>query len=88
MTTNNVFYSKVVGPGEMFVIPRGLVHFQKNVGEGKALIFTSFNSHMPGAVIVPSTLFAATPPVPNEVLAQAFQIDDSLVNQIKSKFGS
>lgn len=87
VTTRNVFRSKVLGPGDIFVIPRGLVHFQRNVGEGKALAFTAFNSHLPGAVIVPSTLFAATPPVPNEVLAQAFQIDDYLVNKIKYKFG-
>ncbi|KAK4750410.1 hypothetical protein SAY87_003892 [Trapa incisa] len=86
ITTGNVFYSKVLGPGEMFVIPRGLVHFQKNVGEGKALAFTAFNSQLSGAVVAAPNLFGATPAVPNNVLAQAFQIDDSLVNQIKSKF--
>ncbi|OWM65352.1 hypothetical protein CDL15_Pgr008942 [Punica granatum] len=88
VTTSNVFYSKEVGPGEMFVIPRGLVHFQRNIGEGKAQAFTAFNSHFPGTVLAASTLFAATPTVPNEVLTQVFQVDENVVNQIKSKFGS
>ena len=79
---------KVLTPGEIFVIPRGLVHFQKNVGKGKGTVFTSFNSHMPGVVILSTTLFGSQPPMPNEVLTQAFQVDDAIVNSIKSKFGS
>ena len=63
--SNNVFYSKILIAGEMFVIPGGLVHFQLNVGEGKALAFTAFNSHLPGAVVIPINLFASS--IPNEV---------------------
>ncbi|KAK9995916.1 hypothetical protein SO802_020602 [Lithocarpus litseifolius] len=37
VTTSNVYYSKVLTPREIFVIPRGLVHFQKNVGKGKGV---------------------------------------------------
>ncbi|KAK7857378.1 germin-like protein subfamily T member 1 [Quercus suber] len=88
VTTSNVYYSKVLTTGEVFVIPRGLVHFQKNVGNGKGIVFTSFNSHMPGVVISSTTLFGSQPPMPNEVLTQAFQVDDAVVNSIKSKFGS
>lgn len=87
-TTNNVFYSKVLSAGQMFVIPRGLIHFQQNVGEGKALAFTAFNSHLPGTAIVPTTLFASTPSVPNQVLTKTFQVDNDLISTIKSKFGS
>ncbi|KAB1220690.1 Germin-like protein subfamily T member 2 [Morella rubra] len=68
VTIGNMFYSKVLTTGQMFVIPQGLVHFRKNVGEGKALAFTTFNSHMPGAVVLPFALFASTPPIPNGVL--------------------
>lgn len=88
VTTDNVFHSKVLTVGQMFVIPRGLVHFQQNVGEGKALAFTAFNSHFPGAVVLPITLFASTPPLPNEVLTKAFQVEDQVVNSIRSKFGA
>ena len=88
VTTNNVYHSKVLSAGQMFVIPRGLVHFQRNVGEGKALSFTAFNSHLPGVVVLPTTMFASTPSIPNEVLTQTFQVGDEVVNSIKSKFGA
>uniref|UniRef100_A0A5B6YLV0 Germin-like protein n=1 Tax=Davidia involucrata TaxID=16924 RepID=A0A5B6YLV0_DAVIN len=88
VTTGNVFYSKIITAGQMFVIPRGLVHFQQNVGKGKALIFTAFNSHLPGAVVLPLTLFASTPSIPNDVLTKTFQVEDAVINGIKSKFGS
>ncbi|KAH7528536.1 germin-like protein subfamily T member 2 [Ziziphus jujuba] len=88
VTTDSVYYSKVLTAGQMFVIPRGLVHFQRNVGEGKALAYTAFNSQLPGAVILSTTAFASSPPIPNEVLTQAFQIEDEVVNSIRSKFGA
>ncbi|KAF8408023.1 hypothetical protein HHK36_007163 [Tetracentron sinense] len=88
VTTANVLHSKVLEAGEMFVIPRGLVHFQRNVGKGKAVSLTAFNSQRPGAVVLPFTLFASTPPIPNNVLTKAFQVDEKVINDIKSKFAS
>ncbi|CAA2958349.1 germin subfamily T member 2 [Olea europaea subsp. europaea] len=88
ITTGNVFYSKILSPGQMFVIPKGLVHFQMNVGEEKALTFTAFNSHLPGAVVVPRNLFASKPSVPDGVLTKAFQVDKRVIDEIKSKFGA
>ncbi|GLT66522.1 hypothetical protein SLA2020_388820 [Shorea laevis] len=74
--------------GQLFIIPRGLVHFQRNVGPGKALFFTSFNSQLPGLAIVPTNLFGTTPTIPNDVLTKSFQVGDDVVNSIKYKFGS
>jgi quercetin dioxygenase-like cupin family protein len=88
VTTENVYYSKVLTAGQIFVIPKGLVHFQRNVGQGKALAFTSFNSQLPGAAIVPLNLFASAPSIPNEVLTKTFQVGEDVVNSIKSKFSS
>ncbi|KAH6781551.1 RmlC-like cupins superfamily protein [Perilla frutescens var. hirtella] len=87
ITTSGVFYAKNLTAGQMFVIPRGLVHFQLNVGNEKALIYTAFNSHMPGAVIVSVNLFGSRPSVPNDVLTKAFLVNESVIDQIKSKFG-
>ncbi|KAL3528283.1 hypothetical protein ACH5RR_007605 [Cinchona calisaya] len=88
VTTGNVFYSKVLTRGQMFVVPRGLVHFQQNVGEGKALIFTAFNSHFPGSVLLATNLFGSKPSIPDDVLAKAFQVENSIIDGIKSKFGA
>ncbi|KAF9667794.1 hypothetical protein SADUNF_Sadunf15G0060500 [Salix dunnii] len=88
VTTSNVFHSKVLTAGQMFVVPRGLVHFQLNVGVVKALIFTAFNSHLPGSAVLPTTLFASSPSIPDDVLTKAFQVGDDVIDNIKSKFSS
>ncbi|CAK7322916.1 unnamed protein product [Dovyalis caffra] len=87
ISTSNVFRSKALAAGQMFVVPRGLVHFQLNVGEGKALLFTAFNSHLPGSAIVPTTLFASTPSIPDDVLTKAFQVGNDVIDNIKSMLG-
>ncbi|CAL9215506.1 unnamed protein product [Arabidopsis halleri] len=86
LTTNNTLFSKVIQAGEMFVVPRGLVHFQWNVGKVKARLITSFNSQLPGSAVLPSTLFGSNPTIPNAVLTKTFRTDDVTVNKLKSKF--
>ncbi|GLT54060.1 hypothetical protein SLA2020_272920 [Shorea laevis] len=88
VTTGNVYYSKVLTAGQLFIIPRGLVHFQLNVGPGKALLFNSFNSQSPGVALIPLNIFGTTPTIPNDVLTKSFQVGDDVINSIKSKFGS
>jgi len=88
ITTGNQYYSKVLSKGEMFVIPQGLVHFQMNVGKGKAQLITAFNSQLPGSVISARTLFGSEPSVPDNVLTRAFQVDQDVIKQIKSKFSN
>ncbi|GMH21969.1 hypothetical protein Nepgr_023812 [Nepenthes gracilis] len=88
VTTGNVLYSKVLRKGDLFVIPRALVHFEKNIGKGKALIFAAFNGQLPGTVSIAPTLFGATPPIPDTILSTAFQVETGVVDEIKSKFSS
>lgn len=86
VTTGNVYYSKVLVSGQMFVIPRGLVHFQKNVGGDKAVIIAAFNSQNPGVVRLSSTLFDTNPSIPDDVLSQTFLVDRNTVEGIRSNF--
>lgn len=86
VTTSNVYYYKVLTAGQMFIIPRGLVHFQYNVGHSNATLLTAFNSQLPGAVVVSRTLFASNPPIPVDILTKTFRVDDGVINSIKSKF--
>ncbi|CAN8312526.1 unnamed protein product [Cochlearia groenlandica] len=86
LTTNNTLFSKVISEGEMFVIPRGLVHFQWNVGTRNARLITAFNSQLPGSTVLPSGLFGSTPEIPNAVLTKTFRTDVATVNKLKSKF--
>ncbi|GAB2283136.1 hypothetical protein Dimus_017666 [Dionaea muscipula] len=85
ITTANVLISKHITAGENFVFPRGLVHFQKNNGDKPAAAIAAFNSQLPGTQSIALTLFASSPPVPDNVLTKAFQIGTKEVEKIKSR---
>ncbi|KAL5976585.1 hypothetical protein ACLOJK_020918 [Asimina triloba] len=85
ITTANVLISKRIKQGENFVFPRGLVHFQKNDDDVPAAVIAAFNSQLPGTQSIAVTLFASTPPVPNNVLTKAFQVGTKEVEKIKSR---
>ncbi|CAM0943336.1 unnamed protein product [Alopecurus aequalis] len=86
ITTANKLFTRFVCKGEVFVFPRGLVHFQRNNGNSPATVISAFNSQLQGTQSIAQTLFGASPAVPADVLARAFQIDAGQVEGIKSKF--
>ncbi|KAF3324795.1 nectarin-1-like protein [Carex littledalei] len=45
----------------------------------------AFNSQLQGTQSIANTLFASTPPVADDILAKAFQIDNEEVKEIKAK---
>ncbi|XP_061354042.1 germin-like protein subfamily 2 member 4 isoform X1 [Gastrolobium bilobum] len=85
ITTANKFISKSIKKGDIFVFPKGLVHFQKNNGDEPSSVISAFNSQLPGTLSIAAALFTSTPTVPDNVLAQAFQIDTKEVDKIKTK---
>ncbi|OAY62025.1 germin-like protein subfamily 2 member 4 [Manihot esculenta] len=85
ITTANKLISKTVKQGEIFVFPRGLVHFQKNNGDKAASVISAFNSQLPGTQSIAVTLFTATPSLPDNVLTKAFQVGTKEIEKIKSR---
>ncbi|PNX86287.1 germin-like protein 5-1-like, partial [Trifolium pratense] len=85
ITTANVLISKTINKGEIFVFPKGLVHFQKNNANVPAAVLSAFNSQLPGTQSIATTLFAATPSVPDNVLTKTFQVGTKEVEKIKSR---
>lgn len=83
ITSANKLISKTINAGEVFVFPKGLVHFQKNIGRGPASVISAFNSQLPGTQSIGSALFAATPPVPNDILSKSLHINERVVEKIK-----
>ncbi|RCV17824.1 hypothetical protein SETIT_3G250700v2 [Setaria italica] len=83
---NRRLLGRTVRAGEVFVFPRGLLHFQRSVGAVPAVAISAFNSQLPGTQAAAGALFGAAPAVPTDVLARAFQIDGGVVESIKSKF--
>ncbi|PAN31644.1 hypothetical protein PAHAL_5G434000 [Panicum hallii] len=86
ITTANVLFAKTISAGQLFVFPRGLVHFQSNPGNVSAAAISAFNSQLPGTQFIPSTLFGASPDVPTDVLAKAFRVGAAVVDGIKASF--
>ncbi|KAL6864966.1 hypothetical protein ACP4OV_016117 [Aristida adscensionis] len=85
VTTANKLVAKTIAAGDVFVFPRGLVHFQKNNGDAPAAVISAFNSQLPGTQSLAMALFAATPEVPSNVLTKAFQVGTKEVDKIKSR---
>ncbi|KAJ0976734.1 hypothetical protein J5N97_012208 [Dioscorea zingiberensis] len=79
-------YAKVVEKGQVMVFPRGMVHFQMNVGDSTATIFGSFNSQNPGLVRIPGTIFGSAIKV--ELLERAFGLSAKELAKLKRRFES
>uniref|UniRef100_A0A0D9VAA6 Germin-like protein n=1 Tax=Leersia perrieri TaxID=77586 RepID=A0A0D9VAA6_9ORYZ len=86
VTTANRLITRLVPKGGVFVFPRGLVHYERSVGEKAAVAISTFDSQLPGTQTVGDTLFGVAPPVATDVLVRAFQTDGGVVENIKSKF--
>ncbi|KAL0011942.1 hypothetical protein SO802_007050 [Lithocarpus litseifolius] len=82
----NRLITKVLHKGDVFVFPIGLIHYQRNVGKKSATAISAANSQNPGVIPIASAVFGSKPDIPNGVLAKAFQVDNAIVNYIRSKF--
>ncbi|KAA8524690.1 hypothetical protein F0562_011113 [Nyssa sinensis] len=82
----NRLITKVLHKGDAFVFPMGLVHFQRNMGYGKAVAIAALSSQNPGVITIANTVFGSNPSIAVEVLAKAFQVDKNIVDQLQSKF--
>ncbi|KAI4301618.1 hypothetical protein L6164_034878 [Bauhinia variegata] len=85
ITTANKLISKKIKQGEIFVFPKGLLHFQKNNGDEPAAVIAAFNSQLPGTLSIAAALFTSTPTVPDDVLTQTLQVGTKEIEKIKTK---
>lgn len=82
--SRNRVFAKVLERGEVMVFPRGLLHFQMNVGDSKATILGSFNSQNPGLVKIPSAVFGSD--IKEEVLEKVFGLSGKELAKLRKKF--
>ncbi|KAL6839844.1 hypothetical protein ACP4OV_029654 [Aristida adscensionis] len=87
-TATNRLFAKVVRENELFIVPRGLQHYQLNTGAGDAVFVAMFDSQSPGLVTPTLALFATNPPMPMEVLTKTFLMGEDEVTAMKSKFAA
>ncbi|EYU20689.1 hypothetical protein ABFS82_11G003400 [Erythranthe guttata] len=72
--------------GDVFVFPVGLVHFQRNVGTVNAVAIAALSSQNPGVITIANAVFGSKPDFSGDVLAKAFQVDKSVVDQLQTIF--
>ncbi|WZY74038.1 hypothetical protein YC2023_006278 [Brassica napus] len=82
--SNNKVYAKVMEEGEMMVYPKGLVHFQMNVGDVTATILGGLNSQSPGIQKIPSVVFGSG--INEELLVKAFGLSLEQIGTLKKRF--
>lgn len=81
-------FSTVLKPGDVFVFPKGLVHFQYNVGRTPAFAFVAFGNQNPGIILIPKAVFGSNPRSQRDVLLRAFQVNPKVIDQLQAQFGS
>ncbi|CAI0544191.1 unnamed protein product [Linum tenue] len=80
--TAGKLYTQNLQVGDMFVFPKGLVHFQYNAGAGYAIALSAFGSANAGTVSLPGTLFATG--IDDVVLAKSFKTDVGVIQKLKA----
>jgi quercetin dioxygenase-like cupin family protein len=82
VTSNpNRLFSKVVKKGDVFVFPKAMIHFQMNLAHDKpAAALSSLSSQNPGVITIANAVFGSDPPISDDVLARAFQVEKKLID--------
>ncbi|GMH20563.1 hypothetical protein Nepgr_022404 [Nepenthes gracilis] len=84
----NKFFSVILNPGDVFVFPQGLIHFQFNIGKTPAVVIAGFSSQNPGVITIANAVFGPTPPISIDVLTKAFQVDKNVIQYLEAQFSS
>ncbi|KAL7255354.1 hypothetical protein ACSBR1_009497 [Camellia fascicularis] len=84
--TNNRLFIKILYPGDVFVFPQGLIHFQFNNGKTNVVALAALSSQNPRTIKVANAVFGSNPKIFDDVLAKAFQVDKKVVDYLQAQF--
>ncbi|KAM5554393.1 putative germin-like protein 9-2 [Rosa sericea] len=81
--TKNVLYNQKLQAGDIFIFPKGLIHYQYNSDpQLPATAIAAFGSASARAVTVPPSVF--TSGIDNVILAKSFKTDVDTIKKIKA----
>ncbi|CAH9145416.1 unnamed protein product [Cuscuta epithymum] len=86
--SRNRLYAKTLLPGDIIVLPKGLIHFLYNTEDRNAVVYAAFGSQNPEALHLPNAIFGSDPPIPLEILSKAFLLDKNEISRIQSQIRS
>jgi quercetin dioxygenase-like cupin family protein len=81
VSTNGTLFPTTLHKGDVFVFPRGLLHFELNVCDGTATAIAALNSQNPGTQIQAVALFNSG--ISEVVLEKAFGLGEKAVQKIE-----
>ncbi|XP_028093548.1 putative germin-like protein 2-1 [Camellia sinensis] len=84
--TDNCLFIKVLYPGDVFVFPQGLIHFQFNNGKTNEVALAALSCQNPRTIIVANAMFGSNSRIFYDVLAEAFQVDKKVVDYLQAQF--
>ncbi|KAE9614492.1 hypothetical protein Lal_00012298 [Lupinus albus] len=84
ITSDNVVYMKTLSEGDIFVIPKGLLHFGINSGKGKASGLTIFSSEKPSIQVLDLALFGNN--LDSAIVEKTTFLDAAQVKKLKTLF--
>jgi quercetin dioxygenase-like cupin family protein len=76
---------KTLNPGDVIVIPKGLMHFGVNSGVGKVIVITTYSSPNPSIQLVDVLLFGNT--LSTAILEKTTGLDPAQIKKLKAVFG-
>ncbi len=70
---DSILYAETLQEGDVYIFPKGTLHFQLNVGNGPAVTFNSLNSQNPGFLTAANQLLVTK--IPEKVLEASMGIN-------------
>ncbi|XP_077234455.1 germin-like protein 9-3 [Tasmannia lanceolata] len=80
--TTNKLYTQTLQAGDMFVFPKGLMHYQYNNANDTSVAVSAFGSASAGTVSVPLAVFNTS--IDDGILAKSFKTDVYTIQKIKA----
>jgi quercetin dioxygenase-like cupin family protein len=80
--SGNKLYTQVLNAGDVFVFPKGLVHYQINLGTDTVIAYAAFSSSNPGTISLPGNIFASE--IDDVVLQVAFKVNATVIDQLQA----
>ncbi|KAG0604265.1 hypothetical protein M758_10G157900 [Ceratodon purpureus] len=82
--STNKLYTKVLKKYDVFVFPKGLVHYQINLSKHTVIAYAAFSSSNPGTISLPANLFGSA--IADVVLQTAFKVPLSVIDELRAPF--
>nr|ACU23992.1 unknown [Glycine max] len=80
--TTRTLYTQNLQSGDMFIFPKGLIHYQYNPQSVPATAISAFGGANAGTVSIPHSIFSTG--IDDVILAKAFKTDTYTVKKIRS----